>query len=442
MQTKTEYVRSGDTHIAYQVVGDGPIDMVYVPGWVSHVELAWEEPTLARFLNRLASFSRLICFDKRGTGLSDRVPNDKLPTLEERMDDLRVVLDAVGANSVSVFGVSEGANLCALFAATYPNRTNAVVLFGSFAKRIWSEDYPWAPTMQERAKDYEIIEREWGGKMDLAHYVPSRMDDEEFIQRLATYFRRAASPGAAVTLLRMNTQIDIRGVLPAIHVPTLIIHRTGDQDAKVEGARWMAQRITGAKYIELPGDDHLPWTGDQDSILDEIQEFLTGERPEPDITRVLTTILFTDIVESTERAHELGDPQWKQVLEKHDRICKQKLDQFRGRLIKSTGDGVHATFDGPGRGIACAKGIIRDAQAIGLQIRAGLHTGECEIRGDEVEGIAVHLAARVAALAAPEQVFVTRTVRDLVSGSGIEFEDHGTHQLKGFPEAWQLFVAS
>ena len=440
--SKTEYIRSGDTHIAYQVVGDGPIDLVYVPGWVSHVELVWEEPTMARFLNRLASFSRLICFDKRGTGLSDRVPDDKLPKLEERMDDLRAVLDAVGSESASVLGVSEGANLCALFAATYPHRVNAMVSVGSFAKRIWSPDYPWAPTLEEREIVYEMVENEWGKKMDVAHYVPSKIGDEEFIQRLLTYFRRAASPGAAVTLLRMNTQIDIRAVLPAIHVPTLIIHRTGDRDAKVEGARWMAQQIPGAKFVELPGDDHLPWVGDQDAILDEIQEFLTGERPKPDITRVLMTILFTDIVESTQLAHDIGDTKWKALLENHDRLCKQKIQKFRGNLIKSTGDGVHATFDGPGRGIACAREIIQEAHTIGLRIRAGLHTGECEIRGDEIDGIAVHLAARVAALAAPEQVLASRTVRDLVSGSGIVFEDYGTHELKGFPEPWQIFVAS
>lgn len=438
---KTEYVRSGDTHIAYQVVGDGSFDLVYVPGWVSHIELAWEEPTLARFLSRLASFSRLIWFDKRGTGLSDRVPDDKLPKHEERMDDLRAVMDAVGSKRASLLGISEGANLCALFAATYPDRTDAMITFGSFAKRIWSPDYPWAPTIEEREKEYETIEREWGKKMDVEHYVPSKAGDDEFVQRVVTYFRRAASPGAAITLLRMNTQIDIRGILPSIHVPTLVIHRTGDRDANVEGARWMAQQIPNAKFVELTGDDHLAWVGDQDAVLDEIQVFITGERPQPNITRVLMTILFTDIVESTQLAHDIGDAQWKALLEKHDDLCKQKVQQFRGKLIKSTGDGVHATFDGPGRGIACAKEIIHGAQALGLRIRAGLHTGECELRGDDIDGVAVNLAARVAALASPEQVLVTRTVRDLVSGSGISFEDYGTHVLKGFPEPWQIFIA-
>lgn len=437
----TEYVRSGDTHIAYQVVGTGPTDLVYVPGWVSHIELAWEEPTLARFLSRLASFSRLILFDKRGTGLSDRVPDDKLPRHEERMDDLRAVMDAVGSKSASLLGFSEGANLCALFAATYPARTNAMIAFGSFAKRISSPDYPWAPTMEEREREYETVEKEWGKRMDVEHYVPSKVHDEDFVQRVITYFRRAASPGAAVTLLRMNTQIDIRGILPSIHVPTLIIHRTGDRDAHVEGARWMAQQIPNAKFVELYGEDHLPWVGDQDAVLDEIQEFVTGERFKPEITRVLMTILFTDIVESTRLANDIGDAKWKVLLEQHDQLCKRKIQHFRGRLVKSTGDGVHATFDGPGRGIACAKEIIQGTQDLGLRIRAGLHTGECELSGNDVEGIAVNLAARVSALAASGQVLVTRTVRDLVSGSGIAFVDHGVHELKGFPEPWQIFVA-
>lgn len=439
---ETQYVRSGEFHIAFQVVGQGPLDIVYVPGWVSHIELMWEEPDMAHFLNRLASFARLITFDKRGTGLSDRVPNDKLPTLDERMDDLRAVLDVVGSRRVALLGNSEGANLCALFAATYPDRTDAMVLMGSFAKRTWSPDYPWAPTMAERSREYDMIEKEWGAKMDLQHYIPSKIGDEAYARRLATYFRRSASPGAAVTLLRMNTQIDIRGVLPALHTPTLVVHRSGDRDAMVEGARWMAAQIQGARFVELPGDDHLPWVGEQDEILDEVQEFLTGERPEPDATRVLATILFTDIVDSTRRAHELGDSTWKQVLASHDQLCAEQIHRFKGRLIKSTGDGIHATFDGPGRAIACAGGIIEKSRELELEIRAGLHTGECEVRGDEMEGVAVHLAARVAGLAGPGQVLVSRTVRDLVAGSGIEFEDLGVRELKGFPEAWQIFAVS
>jgi class 3 adenylate cyclase len=436
---KTQYARSGDVHIAYQVHGQGPLDIVYVPGWVSHVELAWEEPTYARFLSRLASFARLITFDKRGTGLSDRVPDDRLPTHEERMDDIRVVMDAVGSKRAAFVGVSEGGVICALFAATCPERTVALVLFGTFAKRIWSPDYPWAPTPEERQREYEHIEREWGNLMDLSEYIPSKMGDEAFVRRLATYFRRSASPGAAVAFLKMNTQLDITHVLPTIHVPTLVMHRTADPNVNVEEGRWLAERIPGARFVELPGADHMPWVGDQDAILDETQEFLTGARPAPDATRVLATILFTDIVESTRHAHELGDKVWKTLLEKHDRLCEDCLERFRGRLIKRTGDGIHATFDGPGRAISCAREILDGARDLGVGIRAGLHTGECEIRGEEIEGVAVHLAARVAALADPGEVLVSRTVRDLVAGSGLEFTDRGTHKMRGFPEEWQVF---
>ena len=436
---RTQYTRSGDAHIAYQVHGQGPLDLVLVPGWVSHVELAWEEPTLASFLSRLASFSRLIMFDKRGTGLSDRVPEEQLPTIEERMDDLRAVMDAVGSQRAALMGFSEGGNLCTLFAATYPERTTALVLFGTFAKRIWSPDYPWAPTPEQRQREYEHIEREWGNLMDLSHYIPSKIADEAFARRLATYLRRSASPGAAVALLKMNTQLDITAVLPTVHVPTLVMHRTGDLDVDVEEGRWLAARIPGARFVELPGDDHMPWVGDQDGVLDETQAFLTGMRPAPDVSRVLATILFTDIVESTRRAHELGDSAWKALLEEHDRLCHECLDEFRGRLVKHTGDGIHATFDGPRRAIACARRIVSGARELGIEVRAGLHTGECEIRGEETEGVAVHLAARVAGLASPGEVLVSRTVRDLVAGSGLEFSDRGSHALRGFPEEWQVF---
>jgi class 3 adenylate cyclase len=442
MLAETRYARSGDTHIAYQVVGQGPIDIVYVPGWVSHVELCWDEPTYARFLNRLTSFARLIMFDKRGTGLSDRVRDDQLPTLEERMDDLHVVMDAAGSERAAFFGFSEGGNLSALFAATYPERTTALVMYGSFAKRIWSQDYQWAPTPEERQKEYDFIEREWGNLMDLEHYVPSMVNNEAFARRLATYLRRSASPGAAVTLLKMNTQIDITNVLPTIHVPTLVIHRTGDRDSNVEEGRWLADRITGALFKELPGDDHFPWVGDQDAIISEIQEFLTGVRPVSEETRVLATIMFTDIVGSTQVAHNVGDQAWKRLLDRHDHICEDSILRFRGRLVNKTGDGVLATFDGPGRGISCAKEILDRIRELGLEIRSGLHTGECEIRGEDTAGVAVHLAARVSALAAPGELLVSRTVRDLVAGSGIKFEDRGTHELRGFSEKWQLFAVA
>ncbi len=441
MQPKTEYARSGELHIAYQVVGDGPLDLVYVPGWVSHVELAWEEPTLARFLTRLASFSRLIIFDKRGTGLSDRVPHVALPPLEERMDDLRAVMDAAGSERAAIFGFSEGGNLSALFAAAHPERTTALMLFGTFAKRIWSPDYPWAPTPEKRQQQFEHVEREWGRGMDLEEYVPSMLKDEPFMRRLAAYFRSAASPGAAVALLRMNTEIDTRHVLPAIHVPTLVMHRTGDRSANVEEGRWMAQQIPEARFVELPGDDHMPWVGDQDSVLDEMQEFLTGDRPKPEPDRILATVLVTDIVGSTRHAARLGDREWSDLLTRHHAIIRKELERSRGREVDTAGDGFLATFDGPARAVGCACRIRDALLPLGIEIRAGLHTGEIEVAGDKVRGIAVHTGARIAATAQPGEILVSSTVKDLVSGSGLQFADRGTHALKDLARPWQLFAA-
>jgi class 3 adenylate cyclase len=441
-QATTQYARSGDLHIAYQVVGQGPFDLVYVPGWISHVELAWEEPTLASFLQRLASFSRLITFDKRGTGLSDRVPNEELPTLEQRMEDVRAVMDAVGSERAAVFGFSEGGNLSALFAATYPKRTTALVMFGSFAKRLWSADYPWAPKPEEREQTYQLVEREWGGMMDLSCYAPSKMNDEAFARRLATYLRRSASPGAAIALLRMNTQIDIRHVLPTIRVPTLVIHRSGDRDANIEEGRWVAGQIPSARFVELPGEDHLPWVGDQDAVLDEVEEFLTGVRPPPEPNRVLATVLFTDIVGSTARVASSGDRAWLELLGQHHAAVRKELARFRGREVRTVGDGFVATFDGPARAIRCACSARDAVRQLGIEIRAGLHTGEMEIKGDDIGGVAVHIAARVGALAAASEVLVSSTVKDLVAGSGINFADHGIQTLKGIPDQWHLFAVT
>src|SRR5215831_7720118 len=354
MVARTEYARSGDVHVAYQVLGQGPIDLVYVPGWVSHVELAWEEPTLARFLGRLGSFSRLILFDKRGTGLSDRVPKEALPTLEERMDDVRAVLEAVGSQRAAIFGHSEGGNMSTLFAATYPERTVALVTFGIFAKRVFSPDYPWAPTPEQRRQAYELVEREWGRDMDITDLAPSIAGNEVFKRRLATYFRRSASPGAAVALLRMNTEIDVREVLPTIRIPALVLHRAGDRESKIEEGRWIASRIPGARFVELPGEDHLPWVGDQDAVLDEVEEFLTGVRRGPDPDRILATVLFTDVVGSTERASELGDRDWRELLGQHHALVRRELERWRGREVDTAGDGFLATFDGPARAIRCA----------------------------------------------------------------------------------------
>jgi pimeloyl-ACP methyl ester carboxylesterase len=441
MPPETQYAKSGELNIAYQVVGDGPFDLLHIPGFVSNIELAWEEPTCASFLERLASFSRLILFDKRGTGMSDRVPNDELPTLEERMDDVRAVLDAVGTERVALLSNSEGGNLATLFAATYPERTRALVTTGMFATRIWSADYPWAPTPEERERDIQETERDWGNASWLEHLAPSVADDDAFGRRLATYFRRSASPGAAAALLRMNTQIDIRHVLPTIRVPTLIIHRTGDRDANIEEGRWIAAQIPGARFLELPGDDHIPWVGDADRLLDEVEEFLTGTRPLRDHDRVLSTVLFTDIVGSTERARELGDRRWSELVTAHHARVRQELGRFRGREIDAVGDGFFASFDGPARAIRAACAIRDEVRELGLEIRAGLHTGECELMREKIGGIAVHTGARVAAAAGPGEVLVSSTVRDLVAGSGIAFVDRGEHQLKGVG-TWHLYAVS
>jgi pimeloyl-ACP methyl ester carboxylesterase len=439
---ETRYARSGDLNIAYQVTGEGPRDLVYVPGWVSNVEMMWEEPALARFLERLASFSRLILFDKRGTGLSDRVSNDELPTLEERMDDVRAVLEAVGSDRAALFGHSEGGNMCLLFAATYPERTVALITLGCFAKRRDpGDDYPWAPTAENREESVADVERNWGHlrPQDVEYYAPSRLGDEQFVHNLERYLRGAASPGAAAALLRMNSYIDVRGILPTIQVPALVLHRAGDHDVNVAEGRYLASKIPGAKFVELAGADHWISAGDTDAIADEIEEFLTGTRPVPEPDRVLATVLFTDIVGSTERAAALGDRRWRELLAAHHSTVRNQLEHWRGQEIDTTGDGFLASFDGPARAIRCACAIRDQVATLGLAIRAGLHTGECERVGTRLAGLAVHTGARVAARAGPSEVLVSRTVKDLVAGSGIEFEARGTHSLKGVPGEWELF---
>jgi pimeloyl-ACP methyl ester carboxylesterase len=436
---ETSYARSGEVNVAYQVVGEGPIDLVYVPGWVSNVELMWEEPELAGFLRRLSSFSRLILFDKRGTGLSDRVPNDQLPTLEQRMDDVRAVMDAVGSERAALFGHSEGGNMCVLFAATYPERTTALITIGVYAKRIRSDDYPWAPDPAEREREIQQVEREWGS-FDLEYYAPSRAGDEQFARHLSAYLRRGASPGAAAALLRMNSEIDVRDVLPVIRVPTLVLHRTGDRDVDVEEGRYIAGRIAGAQFVELPGADHTFWARGAAEVADEIEEFLTGARPAPELDRVLATVVFTDIVGSTERLAALGDRRWGELLAAHDDAVRRELERFRGREVDTAGDGFLATFDGPARAVRCATSIRDSVAELGLEVRAGVHTGECELDGDKVRGLAVHTGARVAALAGPREVLVSQTVKDLVAGSGIDFAERGKHELKGVPGEWQLYA--
>ena len=438
MQPETRYAKSGDVNIAYQVVGDGPFDLVLVPGHVSHVEIAWEEPSYARFVRRLASFSRLILFDKRGTGLSDRVSVDKLPTWEERMDDVRAVMDTVGSERAAQMGVFDGASISAAFAATYPERTSALVFYGEFAK---PSDFH--PTAEQLQIVLDAIEQSWGQGMDLPRFAPSRADDPHFKRWWARLERLGASPSAAVSLQRMNMQPSGTSyILSSVHVPTLVLHRTGDRAVSVEEGRYAAEHIPGAKYVELPGEDHLPFVGDADAILDEVQEFLTGVRPAPEPDRVLATVLFTDIVGSTQRAAELGDRRWRDLLDSYYGLARRELDRFRGRELKTMGDGFLATFDGPARGIRCACAVSDSAAELGLDIRAGLHTGECEMIGEDVGGIAVHIGARVAAEAMAGEVLVSSTVKDLVAGSGLEFEDRGPRRLKGVPDEWRLFAVT
>lgn len=436
---RTRYVKSGEVHIAYQVLGDGPIDLLWVPGFVSHLEYDWEHPRPARFFRRLASFSRLIRFDKRGTGLSDRVA---IPTLEERMDDVRAVLDATGSSRAALIGVSEGGPMSLLYAATYPERTSALVLYGSYARRAWAPDHPFGVTSERMRGILETLEKDWGASVAMEIWSPSMLGDDAYKQWRATYLRLAASPGAAISVMRMNMEIDARHVLPAIGAPTLILHRTGDRLTPVDQARHMAEHIRCAKLVELPGEDHTPWVGDTDALLDEIEEFLTGIRHGPEPDRILATVLFTDIVGSTKRAVELGDRDWRELLAQHHAIVRRQLARFRGHEVNIAGDGFLATFDGPGRAIRCAVSICREVRSLGIDVRAGLHSGECQVEDSKVEGIAVHIGSRVAATAKPGEVLVSSTVKDLVVGSGIAFEDRGMHALKGVPGEWHLFAVA
>jgi pimeloyl-ACP methyl ester carboxylesterase len=434
----TRYARSGDYSIAYQVVGDAPLDLVLVSGFVSHVEYAWEDPDFARFLERLASFSRLILFDKRGTGLSDRVPVNKLPTLEERMDDVRAVMDAAGSKRAALFGISEGGPMSILFATTYPERVGALVLYGSYAKRVRDADYPWAPTIEEHRNNLDAVQRDWGGPTQVAIWAPSMADDDRFKRWWGQYLRLGASPAAARAVLEMTLEIDVRDILPAVRVPTLVLHRAGDRRIEVGGGRYLAERIPRARFIELPGIDHLAWVGDSDAILNEVEEFLTGARHSAEPSRVLATVLFTDMVESTTRAVRLGDARWRALISDHDRLLRGELARFRGREIDRRGDGFLAIFDGPARAIRCAFSIVERVHELGIQVRVGLHTGELDLMEAGIAGIAVHIGARVMSLAGPDEVLVSSTVRDLVAGSGLTFTDRGTHELKGVPGSWRI----
>ncbi|MFL6254038.1 MAG: alpha/beta fold hydrolase [Pyrinomonadaceae bacterium] len=437
---ETRYALSGDVNIAYQTLGDAPLDLVFVMGWVSHLEYFWREPSVARFLRRLATFSRLILFDKRGTGLSDRVPLDQLPTLEQRMDDVRAVLEAVGSERAAIIGISEGGPLSALFSATYPERTSALVMIGTYAKRVRDEDYPWAPTWEQRGEFLREMREHWGGPVGIEERAPSKANDPAFREWWAEYLRMGASPGAAVALTKMNAEIDVRHVLPTVRVPTLVIHNRGDLCLKVEEGRYVASRIPGARFVELPGSDHLPFFEGQDAIVNEIEEFLTGARHTREPDSVLATLLFVNIIDRDVRAAERGTRGWRDLVRRFRAHVSKEIKWFRGREIDMEGAGPLATFDGPARAIRCACAVSEYAARLNIEVRAGLHTGECDLlEGGRVGGLAVEVGRAVRERAGPGEVLVSHTVKDLVAGSGITFEERGAHAFEGLPGDWRLF---
>ena len=435
---ETKFAQSGDASIAYQVLGQGPLDLVFVPGFVSHVEYAWEDPSYARFLQQLASFSRLILFDKRGTGLSERIMG--IPTLEQRMDDVRAVMDAVSSQRAVLFGVSEGGSMSVLFAATYPERASALVLYGAIAKGRLVDDPSGAFMREQDIASAEIWRKGWGGPMFIEIMAPSLAHDERFLQWYAKFLRLSAGPTTVINLLTMNWQIDVSAILPTIHIPTLVLHRTADAGIEIEQGRYLAEHIPGAKLVELAGEDHAWWVGDTEAIANGIAEFLTGKQQTIELDRVLATILFTDIVDSTKRAAEMGDHRWRDLLGSHHAMLSKEIGHFRGRFVQSTGDGCLATFDGPARAIRCALALSDESRRMGLEIRAGLHTGEIELIEQDIGGLAVHIAARVLAQAQANEVWLSRTVKDLVVGSGFEFSERGAFSLKGIPGEWRLFT--
>lgn len=440
MSPETRFTQNGDVSIAYQVTGDSPLDLVLVPGFVSHLEQAWEDPSYSRFLQHLASFSRLIVFDKRGTGLSDRVAG--IPTLEERMDDVRSVMDAVGSKRAALFGVSEGAAMSILFAATYPDRAVALTLYGGMARLAWAADYPIGSKREGFEMWLENWRKEWGGPVNIDEWAPSMASDERFRQWWAKYLRLSASPSSVIKVFQMNREIDVRDVLSAVRIPSLVLHRGGDRAVSVQHGRYLAEHIPGSRLVELTGEDHLWWVGDSNSIVNHIREFLTGKAEQIEPDRVLATLLITDIVDSTGLAAELGDSQWRDLLTTHNAVLQKEIARFRGRSVKSTGDGCLATFDGPARAIHCAFEISRSVQHLGLEIRAGVHTGEVELMGDDLGGIAVHIAARIASKARPNEIWASSTIRDLVAGSNLTFADKGEHLLKGVSQNWRLFAVA
>ena len=445
MRPETQYAKSSDLHIAYQVVGEGSLDLVFVPSWVSNVEYWWNHAMPARYFRRLSDFARVILFDGRGIGLSDAT--SRAPTLEERVDDVLAVMDAAGSDRAALCGLADAAAVAALAAATFPQRFQALVLNAGFASSHWHPDYPWGPHAEERRAQIEQIVAAWGSAgpaadRTIAMLAPSAAGDQRFREWWVSMARQSASPGRLRQVLEMNVEMDVRSILSSIKVPTLILHRRHDKAVPVENGRYLQERIPAARLVVLDGSDHLPFVGDIDSLIGEMEEFLTGTRGLVGAERVLATILFTDIVGSTRLAAELGDRRWRHVLDDHDEMVRHHLARFRGKEVKSTGDGFVATFDGPARAIHCSREIAVDAAALGIEIRAGIHTGECEIRDDDIGGIAVHVAARILAEAAPGEVIVSSTVKELVIGSGIRFADRETRVLRGVPDEWHLFAVA
>jgi class 3 adenylate cyclase len=439
---ETRYAKTAHgIHIAYQVLGEGPMDLVVNPGgW--NLEVEWERPSVARFFGRLASFARVIRFNMRGEGLSDPVSPRDWATLEQRAEDMLAVLDAVGSERTALLGGIFGGQMMLFFAAARPERTSALVVAGTVARFGWAPDYPWGMPAEEQASRVSTAEGGWEAGVGLVRQVaPSMLDDPGFVSWVARLHRQTFSPGATVAATRITLETDLRQLLPMIRVPTLVLCRSGDQLAGPDHARYLAEHISGAKLVQLPGEDNLMYSGDSDAVVDEVEEFLTGTRHAPDTDRVLATVLFTDIVSSTERAASLGDKKWRDLLDAHDQATRRQLERFRGREIKTTGDGFTAIFDGPGRAIQCGCAIRDAVRALGIDLRVGLNTGEIELRGDDVAGMAVHIGARVAGLAVPGEVLVSGAIPPLVVGSGIEFVDRGEHELKGVPGKWRLYGA-
>ena len=439
MIPETRYTKIGDINIAYQVVGNGAKDLVLVPGWISNIDVFWEEPSMVRFLNKLASFSRLILFDKRGTGLSDRATDT--PMLEERMEDVRAVMDAVGSEQATLLGYSEAGTMVALFAATYPERTSAIIMISSFARRIIADDYPWGATVAQYQAFIDDIQHSWGGPVGMDLRVPSRINDVQFKRWWAKLLRMGASPSTAAAITRMNIEIDVREILPSIKVPALIIHAKGDKAIILGHGRYLAENIPNSIFKVVDTEDHLPWVGAPGEILDAVEEFVTGIKSQSNIQRILSTLMFTDIVDSTRLAQSMGDKKWRDMLENHDTIVRHELSIYRGKEIDTAGDSFFASFDGPARALRCGQAVIQSLKANGIPVRVGIHTGECELRGENLAGIAVHIAARVGELAGSDEVLVSQTVKDLTVGADLEFESRGSHVLKGVPGNWQAYAA-